>query len=43
MSGRGEKEKIHRVGILSEVDAFTDIADGFKAKMAELSYIEGKI
>lgn len=35
-------EKVYRVGILSEVEAFTIIADGFKAKMAELGYIEGK-
>ena len=43
LSGCGEKkEKVYRVGILSEVEAFTMIADGFKAKMAELGYTEGK-
>lgn len=43
LSGCGEKkEKVYRIGILSEVEAFTMIADGFKAKMAELGYIEGK-
>lgn len=34
--------KIYRVGILSGTDAFLGIADGFKAKMTELGYIEGK-
>lgn len=39
----GKKEKkVYRVGILSEVEAFTTIADGFKARMTELGYIEGK-
>jgi putative tryptophan/tyrosine transport system substrate-binding protein len=43
LSGCGEKkEKVYRIGILSEVEAFTVIADGFKAKMAELGYMEGK-
>ncbi len=37
-----KKEKVYRVGILSEVQAFTVIADGFKAGMTELGYIEGK-
>jgi putative tryptophan/tyrosine transport system substrate-binding protein len=43
LSGCGEKkEKVYRVGIISEVDAFTAIADGFKTKMTELGYAEGK-
>jgi putative tryptophan/tyrosine transport system substrate-binding protein len=43
LSGCSEKkEKVYRVGIISEVDAFTTIADGFKAKMMELGYKEGK-
>lgn len=43
LSGCGEKkEKMYRVGIISEVEAFTAIADGCKAKMTELGYIEGK-
>ena len=43
LSGCGEeKKKVYHVGILSEVDAFTAIADGFKYKMAELGYMEGK-
>jgi putative ABC transport system substrate-binding protein len=42
LSGCGEKEKVYRVGILSEVKDFTAIADGFKAKMTELGYADGK-
>jgi putative tryptophan/tyrosine transport system substrate-binding protein len=43
LSGCGkEKEKVYHVGIISEVDAFTAIADGFKARMTELGYMEGK-
>ncbi len=43
LSGCGErKEKVYRVGILSEVKGFDSIAEGFKAGMAELGYIEGK-
>jgi putative ABC transport system substrate-binding protein len=34
--------KVYRVGILSGVDAFASIADGFKAKMTELGYVEDK-
>ncbi len=37
-----QKPKVYRVGILSGVDAFASIADGFKAGMAELGYIEGE-
>jgi putative tryptophan/tyrosine transport system substrate-binding protein len=36
------QNKIYHVGILSGVDAFANIADGFKSKMTELGYIEGK-
>ena len=32
----------YRVGILSGMDGFATMADGFRAKMAELGYIEGK-
>jgi putative ABC transport system substrate-binding protein len=43
IEGCGERgDKVYKVGILSEVEAFTIIADGFKSKMAELGYIEGK-
>ena len=42
-SGCGEKkEKAYRVGIISGAGAFIKIADGFKAKMTELGYIEGR-
>lgn len=41
--GCGEKKpNVYRVGILSGSDAFVRIADGFKEKMTELGYIEGK-
>ena len=43
LSGCGEKkQKVYRVGILFDAEAFTAIADGFKAKMTELGYVEGK-
>ena len=43
LSSCGEKnKKVYHIGILSEVDAFAVIADGFKAKMTELGYTEGK-
>ncbi len=34
--------RVYRVGVLSGTDAFLGIADGFKAKMTELGYSEGK-
>lgn len=34
--------KTYRVGILNGFPPFTPIADGFKAKMAELGYVEGE-
>jgi putative ABC transport system substrate-binding protein len=34
--------EMYRVGILSGLDFFADTADGFKAGMAELGYIEGE-
>ncbi len=37
-----EKPRVYHVGILSGTDAFLQIADGFKEKMTELGYIEGK-
>jgi putative ABC transport system substrate-binding protein len=43
ISGCGEKKvKVYHVGILSGLDAFSTMADGFKAKMTELGYMEGK-
>jgi putative ABC transport system substrate-binding protein len=40
--GAEESSKIHRVGILNGFAPFTDIAEGFKAEMAELGYKEGE-
>lgn len=37
-----ETPRVYHVGILSGTDAFLPVADGFKAKMAELGYVEGK-
>lgn len=35
-------EKVYHIGILSGLDFFSAITDGFKGKMAELGYMEGK-
>ncbi|MBN1392190.1 MAG: ABC transporter substrate-binding protein [Sedimentisphaerales bacterium] len=41
-SSCGKKtQKVYRVGILSGLDYMAEAADGFKAKMTELGYIEG--
>jgi putative ABC transport system substrate-binding protein len=40
--GQAQTPKVYRVGILSGLDFFAPTADGFKAKMTELGYIEGK-
>jgi putative ABC transport system substrate-binding protein len=40
--GQAQTPKVYHVGILSGFDYFADTADGFKAKMTELGYIEGK-
>lgn len=37
-----KKPKVYRVGILSGAETWANIADSFKAKMAELGYIESK-
>jgi putative ABC transport system substrate-binding protein len=43
VSGCGaDKPKVYRVGILSGAEPFASIADGFKVKMTELGYVEGK-
>jgi putative ABC transport system substrate-binding protein len=36
------KTRVYRVGILSGMDAFLDITDGYVHKMTDLGYIEGK-
>ena len=43
VSGCGaEQPKVYRVGILNGFSPFGDIAEGFKAKMTDLGYVEGK-
>ncbi len=37
-----KKPKVYRVGILSGLNYIAEAADGFKAKMTELGYVEGK-
>jgi putative tryptophan/tyrosine transport system substrate-binding protein len=37
-----KKQKIYHVGVLSGLSFFADTTDGFKTKMTELGYIEGK-
>ncbi len=41
-SGCGTTSKVYRVGILSSTDNFAPIVAGFRAKMTELGYVEGK-
>jgi putative ABC transport system substrate-binding protein len=40
--GGTQTPKVYRVGILSGAEPFASIADGFKSKMTELGYVEGK-
>jgi putative ABC transport system substrate-binding protein len=42
ISGCNKKEKVYKVGILSGLSFVADTTDGFKSKMAELGYVEGK-
>jgi len=44
LSGCGgtQKSKVYHVGILSGTSDFLPIGDGFRAKMTELGYVEGK-
>lgn len=37
-----KNEKIYHIGIISGAEPFSNIAEGFKAKMEELGYIDGK-
>lgn len=37
-----QTQKVYHVGILSGTDAFINVSDGFKSKMTELGYVEGK-
>lgn len=34
--------KMYQVGIITNIEAFSGVVDGFKSKMAELGYIEGE-
>jgi putative tryptophan/tyrosine transport system substrate-binding protein len=38
----GEKQKVYKVGVLSGLDFFSEITDGFRQKMTELGYVDGK-
>ncbi len=38
----GKASKVYHVGVLSGLDFFYAITDGFKERMAELGYVEGK-
>ena len=40
--GAAAASKVYHVGVLSGLDAFAPAIDGFKAKMTELGYTEGK-
>jgi putative tryptophan/tyrosine transport system substrate-binding protein len=40
--GSSQPPKVYKVGILSVLQAFAPAAEGFKSKMAELGYVEGK-
>ena len=40
--GATKDSKVYHVGILSGLGAFAPAADGFKSKMTELGYVEGK-
>lgn len=43
LSGCGaEKPKVYRIGVLSGLEFFTKITDGFKEGMTALDYVEGK-
>lgn len=40
--GNETEQREYRVGLLSGVDSFDGVFDGFKLKMAELGYVEGE-
>jgi putative tryptophan/tyrosine transport system substrate-binding protein len=40
--GQAQNSKVYHVGVLSGLDAFSPAVDGFKAKLTELGYVEGK-
>ena len=41
-SSSKKSQRIYRVGVLSGLNFLADITDGFKEKMTELGYVEGK-
>ncbi len=41
-NGCAVKPKTYRVGILSGSDAFLNVSEGFRAKMGQLGYVEGR-
>ncbi len=40
--GGAQQSKVYHVGILSGIESFASTAEGFKTKMTELGYVEGK-
>ncbi|MBN1392189.1 MAG: ABC transporter substrate-binding protein [Sedimentisphaerales bacterium] len=40
--GAKKQQKVYRVGVLSGLNYIADITDGFKEKMSELGYVEGR-
>ena len=42
LTGCAKNEKVYRVGVISGSDFFYAITDGFKTRMSDLGYIEGK-
>jgi putative ABC transport system substrate-binding protein len=40
--GSAKRAKVYHIGVLSGLDGFADIFDGFKAGMTELGYVEGQ-
>ena len=40
--GQAPQAKVYRVGILNGFSPFSELADGFKAGLANLGYVEGK-
>ncbi len=41
-SGSKQSKKVYRVGVLAGLNFLADITDGFKEKMTELGYVEGR-
>jgi putative tryptophan/tyrosine transport system substrate-binding protein len=40
--GCSKEKKVYRIGILSGLDFFENTIDGFKAKLSDMGYVEGK-